>query len=101
MATFEQRNKDGNIVATVTVSEELLKADPGALLKSRGPKGSAAPPTPDGYELITSMDGDPDACVSDCTVHFYAKSGSFKKEAPGGLAAMRGAKPTKTEDSAK
>lgn len=88
MAQFEQRDKHG-ITAIISVDDALLKSDPETVLKSRGPRGSAAPAAPTGYDHIASLDGDVDAMVSDCTVHVYAKKGSYRKEEPSGLAALK------------
>lgn len=85
MPRYENRDKDGVLIDTFVVTEETLKADPGAVITSRGPKKSRAATAPEGYEHIASVEGDPDALVSDCVVHVYAKKGSYEKEKPSKL----------------
>lgn len=89
MARYENIDKDGNILDVFVVDEETLKADPDAVLKSRGPLKSKAPAAPEGYEHIATMAGDPDALVSDVAVHYYAKKGSFYKEKPSKLSGLK------------
>lgn len=89
MPRYDQRDKDGNITETFVVTEETLKADPDAVIKLRGPLKSKAGPAPEGYEHIASQQGDPDALVSDCTVHVYAKKGAYEKEKPSALAGLK------------
>lgn len=86
---LEQRDNQGNVSGVVVVSDDLLKTEPDAMLKIRGPKGSKAGPAPDGYDHITSQDGDTDAMVSDCSVHYYAKKGSYEKEKPSALSGLK------------
>lgn len=82
MARYENRDKDGTLLETYVITDETLKADPSAIITSRGPKKSRAAAAPEGYEHIASVEGDPDALVSDCVVHVYAKKGSYEKEKP-------------------
>lgn len=82
MARYENRDKDGTLLETYIVTDETMKADPGAVITSRGPKKSRAAAAPEGYEHIASVEGDPDALVSDCMLHVYAKKGSYEKEKP-------------------
>lgn len=98
MATYEQR-KDGSVTGVVTVDEAVLKSDPDTVVKLRGPKGAQVPATPEGYDHITTLEGDTDAMVSDCSVHVFAKKGSYRKEVPTGLAALR--TPPKPAEAAK
>lgn len=89
MPRYEQRDKDGNITETYIISDETLKADPDAVIKLRTAGKSKAGAAPEGYEHISSQDGDPDALVSDVTVHYYAKKGSYEKEKPSKLAGLK------------
>lgn len=82
MARYENRDKDGTLLETYVVPDETMKADPSAVITARGPKKSRAAAAPEGYEHIASVEGDPDALVSDCVVHVYAKKGSYEKEKP-------------------
>lgn len=89
MPRYENRDKDGTLIETYVVTDETLKADPDAIITSRGPKKSRAAAAPEGYELIASVEGDPDALVTDCVVHVYAKKGSYDKEKPSKLAGLK------------
>jgi hypothetical protein len=89
MPRFENRDKDGTLIETFVVSDETLKADPDAILKSRGPLKSRAPAAPDGYDFIATVEGDPDALVSDVVVHYYAKHKSYEKEKPSKLSGLK------------
>lgn len=89
MAKYQNIDKDGNITDTFIVEDDTLKADPDAVLKSRGPLKSKAPAAPEGYEHIATTQGDPDALVSDVAVHYYAKRGSYEKEKPSKLAGLK------------
>lgn len=89
MPRFEQRDKDGAITEVFIVTEETLKADPDAVIKLRAPGKSKAGPAPEGYEHVASQEGDPDALVSDVTVHYYAKKGSYEKEKPSKLSGLK------------
>lgn len=82
MPRYENWDKDGTLLETYVVTDETMKADPGAIITSRGPKKSRAAAAPEGYEHIASVEGDPDALVSDCMLHVYAKKGSYEKEKP-------------------
>lgn len=85
MPRYENRDKDGTLLETFVVTDETMKADPAAVITSRGPKKSRAATAPEGYDHIASVEGDPDALVSDCVVHVYAKHGSYDKEKPSKL----------------
>ena len=85
MPRYENRDKDGNLLETYVITDETLKADPSAVITSRGPKKSRAAAAPEGYEHVASVEGDPDALVSDCMLHVYAKKGSYEKEKPSKL----------------
>lgn len=89
MAKYENIDKDGNILDTYIVDDATLKADPDAVLKSRGPLKSRAPAAPEGYEHIATMEGDPDALVSNVSVHYFAKKGSFHKEKASKLSGLK------------
>lgn len=89
MPRYEQRDKDGTITEVIVVTEETLKADPDAVIKLRTAGKSKAGPAPEGYEHVASQDGDPDALVSNVTVHYYAKKGSYEKEKPNKLAGLK------------
>lgn len=89
MARYENIDKDGNIVDVYIVDEDTLKSDPDAVLKSRGPLKSKAPAAPEGYEHIATMEGDPDALISDVSVHYYAKKGAFHKEKTSKLSGLK------------
>ncbi len=89
MPRYENRDKDGSLIAAIIVTDETLKADPDAVLKSRGPLKSKAPAAPEGYDHIASMEGDSDALVSDCVVHYYAKHGKYDKEKPSKLSGLK------------
>lgn len=89
MPRYENRDKDGTLIDTIVVTEETLKADPDAIITARGPKKSRAAAAPEGYEHIASVEGDPDALVSDCVLHIYAKKGSYDKEKPSKLAGLK------------
>lgn len=89
MARYQNVDKDGNVGDVFIVEEETLKADPDAVLKSRGPLKSKAPAAPEGYEHIATTEGDPDALVSAVSVHYYAKKGSFHKEKQSKLAGLK------------
>ena len=89
MARYENIDKDGNITDVFLVDDETLKADPDAVLKSRGPLKSKAPAAPEGYEHIATMEGDPDALVTGVSVHYYAKKGTFHKEKPSKLSGLK------------
>lgn len=82
MPRYENRDKDGTLIETFVVTDETMKADPSAIITARGPKKSRAAAAPEGYEHIASVEGDPDALVSDCVLHVYAKKGSYEKEKP-------------------
>lgn len=85
MARYENRDKDGVLLETYVITEETMKADPGAVITARGSKKSRAAAAPEGYEHIASVEGDPDALVTDCVVHVYAKKGVYEKEKPSKL----------------
>lgn len=85
MPRYENRDKEGTLIETLVVTDETLKADPDAVLKSRGPLKSKAPAAPEGYDYIASVEGDPDALVTGVIVHYYAKHGSYEKERPSKL----------------
>lgn len=89
MPRFEQRDKDGTLVEVFIVTEETLKADPEALLRSWSAEKAKPRSIPSGYELVASVDGDPDALRSEGMTHYYAKSGSYEKEKPSKLAGLR------------
>ena len=89
MPRYENRDKDGTLIDTYVITDETLKADPSAIIKARGPKKSRAAVAPEGYEHIASVEGDPDALVSDCVVHVYAKKGSYEKEKPSKLSGLK------------
>lgn len=89
MARYEQLDKDGAVVDTFIVDEETLKADPEAVLKSRGPLKSRAPAAPEGYDHIATVDNDPDALVSGVSVHIYARHGSYRKEKKSKLSGLK------------
>ena len=89
MPRFEQRDKDGTLVETYVINEDTLKADPEALLRSWSAEKNKPRSVPQGYELIASVDGDPDALRSDGMTHYYAKSGSFEKEKPSKLEGLK------------
>lgn len=89
MPRYENRDKDGTLIDTFVITDETMKADPSAIITSRGPKKSRAAAAPEGYEHIASVEGDADALVSDCVVHVYAKKGSFEKEKPSKLAGLK------------
>jgi hypothetical protein len=89
MPRYEQRDRDGNITDVFVVTEETLKADPEAVIKSRGPVKGRAPAAPEGYEHIATLDHDPDALVSDVSLHVYAKKGKYEKEKLSKLAGLK------------
>lgn len=89
MPRYENRDKDGTLIDTFVITDETMKADPSAIITSRGPKKSRAAAAPEGYEHIASVEGDPDALVSDCVLHVYAKKGSYEKEKPSKLAGLK------------
>jgi hypothetical protein len=89
MPRYENRDKDGTLIDTVVVTDETLKADPTAVITSRGPKKSRPATAPEGYDFITTTEGDPDALVSDCMVHVYARHGSYEKEKPSKLSGLK------------
>jgi len=89
MPRYQNTDKDGNVTDVFIVDEATLKDDPTAVITSRGPLKSKAASAPDGYEYIASVEGDPDALVSDCVVHVYAKRGAYTKEKPSKLAGLR------------
>lgn len=89
MPRYEQRDKDGAVTEVIIVTEDTLKVDPEAVIKLRTAGKSKAGPAPEGYEHVASQDGDPDALVSDVTVHYYAKKGSYEKEKPSRLSGLR------------
>lgn len=89
MARYENIDKDGNILDVFLVDEATLKADPDAVLKSRGPLKSKAPAAPEGYEHIATTENDPDAMVSGVAVHIYAKKGAYHKEKQSKLAGLK------------
>lgn len=89
MPRYENRDKDGTLIDTFVITDETMKADPSAIITARGPKKSKAAPAPEGYEHIASVEGDPDALVSDCMLHVYAKKGSYEKEKPSKLAGLK------------
>lgn len=89
MPRYEQRDKDGNVTEVFIVTEDTLKTDPDAVIKLRTAGKSKAGPAPEGYEHIATLDGDPDALVSDVTVHYYAKRGSYEKEKPSKLSGLK------------
>jgi len=103
MPRFEQRDKDGVLVETYVITEETLKADPEALLRSWSNEGGKPRSIPSGYEHVASVDGDPDALRTDGTTHYYAKSGSYEKEKPSKLAGLRAvvAEAAKVEEAPK
>lgn len=89
MPRYEQFDKDGNVTDVFLVTEETLKSDPDAVIKSRGPAKTKAPTAPEGYEYLATTDHDPDALVSDVSVHVYAKKGSYEKEKPSKLSGLK------------
>lgn len=89
MPRFEQREKDGSITEIIVITEETMKADPEALLRSWSAKKTKPHSVPAGYELIASVDGDPDALRTDGMTHYYAKSGSYEKEKPSKLSGLK------------
>jgi hypothetical protein len=89
MARYENIDKDGNITDVFIVDDATLKADPDAVLKSRGPLKSKAPPAPEGYEYIATLEGDPDALVTGVSVHYYAKKGAYHKEKVSKLSGLK------------
>ena len=97
MARFDSFDSDGNLTETFVVSEETLKADKEAVLKLRvGHDGTDAgkkaasrkPPGLEGYDYLCSAEGDPDAAVTNCVVHVFAKKGSYEKEKPSTLSTL-------------
>jgi hypothetical protein len=89
MPRYENRDKDGALIETFIISDETMKNDPDAVVKSRGPLKSKAPAAPEGYDYLASMEGDPDALVSGVMVHYYAKHGSYDREKPSKLAGFK------------
>lgn len=89
MPRFEQRDKDGALLETYVISEETLKADPEALLRSWSAEKHKPRAIPAGYEHIASAEGDPDALRTDGMTHYYAKSGSYETEKPSKLAGLK------------
>lgn len=89
MPRFEQRDKDGSLIETFIIEEATLKSDPEALLRAWSAEKGKPRSVPQGYELIASVDGDPDALRTDGMTHYYAKSGSYEKEKPSKLAGLK------------
>lgn len=89
MPRFEQRDKDGTLTEVFVISEETLRDDPEALLRAWSAEKGKPRSVPSGYELIASVDGDPDALRTEGMTHYYAKSGSYEKEKPSKLSGLR------------
>lgn len=89
MPRFEQRDNDGNLIETYVITEETLKADPDALLSSWSADKKKPRATPEGYELIATVDGNPDAMRTEGATHYYAKTGSYEKEKLSKLAGLK------------
>lgn len=107
MPRFEQRDKDGTLTEVFVISEDTLRDDPEALLRSWSAEKTKPRSVPSGYELVASVDGDPDALRTEGMTHYYAKSGSYEKEKPSKLSGLRAvvadaeAAKTATEEPAK
>lgn len=89
MPRYENVDKDGNVTDVFVVSEQTLKNDPSAIITSRGPLKSKPRSVPEGYDLIATLDHDPDALVSDVSFHVFAKHGSYEKEKPSKLSGLK------------
>src|SRR5688500_13637332 len=89
MPRFEQRDKDGTLIETFVISEETLKDDPEALISSWSAEKAKPRSIPEGYEHISTVEGNPDALRTDGATHYYAKKGSYEKEKPSKLAGLK------------
>lgn len=89
MPRFDQRDADGNVTETYVISEETLRADPEALLNSWSADEKKPRAIPDGYELVATVDGNPDSMRTDGVTYYYAKKGSYDKEKPSKLAGLK------------
>lgn len=89
MPRYDQLDKDGNLTETIVITEETLKADPEALLRSWSAEKAKPRSIPSGYEHIASVDGDPDALRTEGMTHYYAKSGSYEREKPSKLSGLK------------
>ncbi len=102
---FEQRDRDGSLIETLIITEETLKADPEALLRSWSAEKAKPRAVPEGYDHIASVEGDPDALRTEGMTHYYAKHGSYEKEKPSKLAGLKAvvaeAETKKAEEPAK
>jgi len=98
MPQYEKRDNDGKLVETITVTEEVLKQDPYAVVKFRSGEKDAQPPTaPEGYDYIARMDGDPDVPVSGVSVFIFAKKDAYTRERPAVMGVKPAASGTKPE----
>lgn len=89
MYRFEQRDNDGKLTETFIVTDEVLKADPEALLSAWSMDKKKPRSIPEGYEHVATVDGNPDAFRTEGVTHYYAKSGSYEKEKPSKLAGLK------------
>lgn len=89
MLRYENRDSSGNLIDAFIVTDQTMKDDPDAVLKSRAPKKSRAPSAPEGYDFLATLDGDADALVADCAVHIFAKKGKYDREKPSKLAGLK------------
>ena len=101
MPRYERRDKDGKLTDVFVVSEDTLRRDPQAVIRSVVVKGApdapnTAPPAPEGYEHLATMDGDPDGLHSNVDVFVYAKKDAYTKEEPDAMDALRVLKPAST-----
>lgn len=101
MPRFDQRDDKGEVTGVIVIDEQKLKDEPDSIITSRGPLKSKAAPAPEGYEHIASMQGDPDALVTDCMLHIYAKKGSYTKEKPSKLSGLKAVVETAKEEAPK
>jgi hypothetical protein len=98
MARFEKYDDKGTLTETYVVSEDTLRTDPEAVITVRlnhdgtdAAKKTAHGKSPslEGYDYLCSVDGDPDAAVTNCVVHVLAKKGSYEKEKPSKVSGLR------------
>lgn len=89
MPRFEQRDNTGNLIETLVITEQALKADPDILLSAWVAEKGKPRSVPEGYELVATVDGNPDALRTEGVTYYYAKSGSYEKEKPSKLAGLK------------
>ncbi len=89
MPRYTKTDARGNVAATYTISEQMLRDDPAAVVTAITAEGDKAPNALKGYKHLVSFNGDPDGFRSNVSTHVFCKEGCYEEEAPDELTSLR------------